>query len=352
MKKFLKKKPETIWIAVGGTGGHVFPAEQLASLLEKEDKKILFIGAGLTKNPFFSRNRFSFQEVNSCNFSKGFFKAVAILGKSLWFCLRLIKQKRPSVVVGMGSFHSFPVLLAAYLKKVPLVLLEPNCSLGRVNKFFAKKADVLAMPFSEEKGYRTVSIKPLSWFFLSPLTKKKQRGLTFLVFGGSQGAKAINEILPNSFLLLQEKGLIFSIFHITGGKQDPSDFYKEKKIKACVSSFEKDMPSFYQKADIVIARSGASTLSEVIFYEKPTLFIPYPFAGEHQKKNALFFCEKVKGGKMLLEEESTPDKVAETLLEIKNKRDYYQSQIHTFKEQQNGKSLSHLIVELIRNQGT
>ncbi len=345
-----KKKSGEVWIAVGGTGGHIFPAEQLAFLLEEKRKKAFFIGAGLQENRFFSKEKYSFQEVKSCNFSLGIFRAFFLLFKSVCFCLYLVKKKRPEVVIGMGSFHSFPVLLAAYLKRIPLVIFEPNCALGKVNAFFAKKAKIVAMPFLKKEKENFFPVKPFPWVFPRSIPKlvPKEKKFFFLVFGGSQGSKTINQVIPKGLALLKKMGRDFEVFHITGEKTELSLFYKNCQIQATVSSFEKQMSCLYRKADIVIARSGAITLSEVLFYEKPTLFVPYPFASlDHQKENALFFCKEIGGGKVLMEEELTLAAVVKVLLEIEKNILVHQKAIQEFKKKQKGRDFSELVLELL-----
>lgn len=123
-----------VLIAAGGSGGHLFPARQLAEQLTGDE--VLFAGHHLSKSPFFEKEKIPFREIESAPLTNKFLFLKA-LWKGFWQSVDLLRTVRPDVVVGFGSFHSFPVLLAATILRKKVVLFEANCSLGKVNRFFS-----------------------------------------------------------------------------------------------------------------------------------------------------------------------------------------------------------------------
>jgi UDP-N-acetylglucosamine--N-acetylmuramyl-(pentapeptide) pyrophosphoryl-undecaprenol N-acetylglucosamine transferase len=142
-------KPK-ILIATGGTGGHIFPAQALAFELQEKNYELLFAGGGLDTNRYFNRTRFPYKQVASSSPFKGNpFRSLYRIWKGLRQSLKIIDQFKPSMVIGFGSFYTFPVLLAARLRKIPIVLFEPNAIPGKVNRLFSKWALFSAVQFSQ-----------------------------------------------------------------------------------------------------------------------------------------------------------------------------------------------------------
>lgn len=307
-------KNKKILIASGGTGGHLFPAQALAcDLLEKEeDVDILFVGGGLSTNRCFQKDRFPYQEIFSATpyltKLQTFLPALWTIFKGVRQSFKIIKSYRPTLVVGFGSYHAFPILVAAVLKKVPIVLFEPNSSPGKVNRLFSKWARFCAvqfsqaskelsgtsievnMPFFERQGNKKFSIEEARAYFCLDPSKK-----TLLVFGGSQGATAINTLFCDALSLFSEGERAFQVIHFTGKQASAEEarrVYARLGIKACVKDFEDRMHLAWQAANLVVCRSGAATLAEQAAYEVPGILIPYPHAADdHQKKNALFMAD-------------------------------------------------------------
>ncbi|HSX11609.1 MAG TPA: glycosyltransferase, partial [Chlamydiales bacterium] len=211
-----------VLIATGGSGGHLFPAQQLTQLLS--DCDVVFAGHKLATNPFFDR-KIPFHEIASSSKKKGLF---AIL-KGVCQSLKLIWQIGPDVVVGFGSFHSFPVLLAAVLLRKKIVLFEANCSLGKVNRFFTRFATQIAFQFPiAEKKAAYVPLLPWVGKQMTPVSRTAARKsyclqdevFTILVFGGSQGAAFINQAFCAAAKRLHERGEALQVIHLTG-KEDP-----------------------------------------------------------------------------------------------------------------------------------
>jgi len=297
-----KKK---ILIAAGGTGGHLLPAQQLAELIgDRAD--VLFAGHKLEETPYFQRDRFRFIDVVSAPIQKRFaFCCALVFGffKSVW----LILKERPDVVVGFGSYHTVPILLASVVLGKKIVLYEANRKMGKVTRLFAPFSKHLAaqFPLVDRKTFTLVPLFP--WISKPSLSKQEAReayGLdanrfTILVFGGSQGAAFLNEMVPKAIALLGD----VQVIHF-GMEENPYS------VKSVVKLFESDMAKAYAAADFVIGRSGAGTVSELIRYGIPSLLIPYPFAYGHQQDNAEYLVQRGRAF-MLLQKEATPEKIAD-----------------------------------------
>jgi UDP-N-acetylglucosamine--N-acetylmuramyl-(pentapeptide) pyrophosphoryl-undecaprenol N-acetylglucosamine transferase len=213
-----------VLIATGGTGGHVFPAQELGKELGAQGFEILFAGGKLNTNKYFKRGVFPHAEVASSSLFRGNF--LWKIAKGIWQSLKLITDFSPDLVVGFGSFYTFPILLAAKLKKIPFVLFEPNAIPGKVNRFFSRWAVASAVQFSEagtqmkgncievkmptsEKS-RTPPEEARDYFYLAP------DRFTFLVFGGSQGAQSINHFFSEAIALLGKERSQFQVIHVAG----------------------------------------------------------------------------------------------------------------------------------------
>ena len=301
-------KKKKVLIAAGGTGGHLLPAQQLAELIESRSD-VLFAGHKLSENSFFQRERFRSIDVVSAPLNKKIAFCLA-LGKGLFQAIALIRKEKPDVVVGFGSYHTVPIMLASVLLRKQIVVYEANRSLGKVTKLFAPAAKYVAsqFPLIKRKDFTLVPLFP--WIRKATMAKtdaRREYGLdenlfTVLVFGGSQGAEFLNEMVPKAIALL---GGTVQVIHF-GLKQNPY------AVKSVVKLFESDMAKAYAAADFVVGRSGAGTVSELIRYAVPSLLIPYPFAYGHQQDNAEYLAE-TGGSFMLLQKEATPEKMAETI---------------------------------------
>ncbi len=328
----MKKK---IVLATGGTGGHVFPAQALAEQLGRLDSppKMLFMGGKLGSNPFFDKSFYPFYEVPCGQLPlRHPLKAL----KGLWAMLQGVKVSflnlkkfRPDLVVGFGSYHSFPVLLAARLLSIPIVLHEGNVVPGKVNRLFSKMARLTAITFPETSLYlrgETVETKmPLREGYCSALiSKEKARrhfGLdtgkkTLLVFGGSQGAHGLNKLVVSSLEKLVRRLEGLQVLHFSGSQEATSQLcmdYNTLGLASCVRHFETRMDLAWQAADLAITRAGAMSLLEQIEMEVPGILIPYPHAAsDHQRKNAEFMVRRV-GGAIKFEEKVAPQALADAI---------------------------------------
>lgn len=316
-----------ILVAAGGTGGHLFPAQQLIEKMRERSEKecssgveVMFAGYKLAENPFFKKEHIPFTEITASPLKKDNLLSFLLSSwKGFWQSIALIRSFAPDVVVGFGSYHVFPVLLASVLLRKKLVLFEANCVLGKVNRFFAPVASSVALQFmARPLQKKEVLVSPFPWKKTGGeiISREKARffyGLdphhpTVLVFGGSQGASFLNDVMPEALNLLAQH-MPIQVIHLTGNGE-----VKYPKIRFAVKNFETKMEWAYTAADVVVCRSGAATLGELIAYQKRALLIPFPNAADqHQLENASFFVQERKGASLLQQHEATPGRIAEKL---------------------------------------
>ncbi|MBI1821082.1 MAG: undecaprenyldiphospho-muramoylpentapeptide beta-N-acetylglucosaminyltransferase [Nitrospirae bacterium] len=294
-----------IVIAGGGTGGHLYPGIALAKAFQNYFKgvQILFIG---TEKGIESRvlpgEGFTLKTIEVEGWigknRMTLLKTLIRFPKSLGQSYRLLKAFRPNLVIGVGGYASGPVLLVAAFLKIKRIILEQNVIPGLTNKILGHWVHQVFGSFEGSKAYF-----PRKKFFFSgnPVRKEiiniragKESGeLTLLVFGGSQGAHAINQAVVDALdILKKDPRLSIQWIHQTGPKdfQWVKEQYEAKKISARVEPFIFNMAQAYETSDLVICRAGATTLAELTACGKPAILIPFPFAAHrHQEKNAYFF---------------------------------------------------------------
>jgi len=327
-----------VLIATGGTGGHIYPAIALAQQLSQEiaDCEILFVGGGLEENRYFDRNSFAYTSISCGTFIKKtpkiIFQTLANIVKGVFQSRRIVKEFQPDVAVGFGSYYAFPPLIAALSMSVPLVLHEANSIPGKANRLLSRWASITGVHFPEtlhllkgksievglplRNGFRRDSIsseQAKKHFDLSPNRK------TLLIFGGSQGAKAINEVVREALFELAQT-LDFQVLHIAGEPGMAEELkcaYAKKGIQGTVKAFEERMEIAWQAADLVICRSGAGTIAEQLEFEVPGILIPYPLAADnHQENNADFMVAIVGGAVKLREKGLVPSRLKSCLEEF------------------------------------
>lgn len=367
----MTKGIKRVVIATGGSGGHVFPALGLGSQLSKRylNLDVYFIGGGLDKNRYFDRaNPYSsvscapLFSLNPLKFIKGCF----FLAKGVLQSYRLLKKMRPSVVVGFGSYTTFPVIAAAKLLNVPIILHEANSVPGKVQRFMSPFAEAVALHFPGSRSYfkgRCVEtgmvLRP--GYERQSLTKEESLAyynldpsfLTVLIFGGSQGAKNINACWLEALTHLKTLSKRLQVLHFTGEHFDVESIgslYEKAGLKAVVKKFESRMDCAWRAADFFIGRAGAGAIAESMEYEVPGLLIPYPFAADqHQDKNADFLVE-MGGAVKLSEKEMSAEKLAGIVLDLCGEKNQgfslMQEQMRKYKEKKTRKDLSELVFEI------
>ena len=295
----------TIVIAAGGTGGHLYPAVALAREFLHRDPmtKVLFVGTsrGL-ESKVLAHEGFELVLINAKPvMGKGLtdvLKGLCAMPLSLWQCGRILSQRQARLVIGVGGYTSPMMVLAAALKRIPRVILEPNAYPGLANKAVAPFVqrvflafESAARFFDQRKG-RVVGT-PVRKEFLTqcrPPGRERQRGgHHVLVFGGSQGAKALNSAAIEGLPDLLRQRPHMTVMHQTGEADHDrvSQAYRRAGVTATVLPFVYDMPAAINAADVVVARAGAMTVAELTTCGKPAILIPLPTAiYDHQMKNA------------------------------------------------------------------
>ncbi len=331
-------KPKRILVATGGTGGHLFPAVALAQELVETAPgvQICFAGGGLVGSPFLMPSAGPWGVV-PIEAPKICFKQAWKLPKSLWRGYResqqLLEEFAPEIIVGFGSYHTLPILLAAQRLGIPYVLHEGNAVPGRVNRLFASKALCTAVHFASAADRLNGKVHqvamPLRRQFQTPISTEEARqqlGLaadlpTLLVIGGSQGAQALNRLLDESAPHLARLPA-FQVIHLTGPQHHAeaaslSARYADLGLPACVKPFEDRMELAWRAADLCVARSGASSLAEQMACAVPGILVPFPAAtDDHQTRNALSFADQVGGAIVIPQHKLSADRFVSTLKEL------------------------------------
>jgi UDP-N-acetylglucosamine--N-acetylmuramyl-(pentapeptide) pyrophosphoryl-undecaprenol N-acetylglucosamine transferase len=310
-------------LAGGGTGGHVIPALAIANQLKKSyAAEVLFIGTARgIENRLVPAAGFPLQLVRV-----GALKNVSLLTRlktafdlprAVWDASRMLNEFAPDVVIGVGGYASGPAMLAAVMKHIPTLAFEPNVVPGFANRVVARFVSAAAVHFEETAKYfrhAEVTGVPVRQAFFE-IRPKHDGTPTLLVFGGSQGAHAINEAMIRCLPALQREAPGIHVIHQTGERDynDARAAYQSLGESAEVSKFIEDMPAAFARADLVVCRSGASTVAEIAAAGKPAVFVPFPRAADdHQTVNALAL---ERAGAAVLVEESKLEGVwlAETI---------------------------------------
>ncbi len=296
-------------ITGGGTGGHLFPGIALATGLQGKVAgcEVMFIGTRrqLDRETLAG---YDFQRQSiSCMGLKGMgvvhrIKSLATLPGAVFEAGRIIKKFGPDLVFGVGGYVTGPVLLAAKLRSVPTCIHEQNSVPGLANRMISRFVDKVFVSIPGDYSFplkkTVVAGNPVREEIIAAAQEKKggkKDGLTVLVLGGSLGAHRINLLMLEAMAIIQgEQDLNVNLIHQTGTADEDrvKGGYAAAGIKAEVSSFFKDMASLYRRADLVVARAGATTLAELSVMGLPALLIPYPYAADdHQAKNAQYYVE-------------------------------------------------------------
>jgi UDP-N-acetylglucosamine--N-acetylmuramyl-(pentapeptide) pyrophosphoryl-undecaprenol N-acetylglucosamine transferase len=369
-----------ILIITGGTGGHIFPAVALAQQIHREipNSQVLFAGGNLDNNRYFDRNAFAWHAVPCGAFVKktplALIKSLSNICSGIRQSLTLIREFRPDVAVGFGSFYSFPPLIAAKLMSVPLILHEANSIPGKVNRLLSKYAAASTVHFPQTlkllKGNTIEVGMPLREELISSRISKQEAkqhyGLNanipvILIFGGSQGARIINTIVCDAIKSIDTHLVshylhtqpALQVIHLTGSQDSISRLqsaYAEFKVPSVVKSFEPDMKKAWLAADMVISRAGAGTIAEQLEFEVPGILIPFAGAADnHQEHNADFMVKNVGGAKKLLEKELNTNILAAEAIDLLKEKTLsaMRNAMHNYKQKSRTRDLCSIVKEVI-----
>ena len=247
-------------------------------------------------------------------------KTVWALPRAIVAAHQLLREFGPDVVIGVGGYASGPGMLAAVLSGIPTVAFEPNLVPGFANRAVAMMVSASAVQFEETCRHFsrcTVTGVPVRRAFFEVPQRAADRP-TLLLFGGSQGAHALNQALIQALPMLETALPQLHIIHQTGERDynDAQGAYLQAHIAAEVMPFIENMPEAFARADLLICRSGASTVAEVAAAGKPAIFVPFPRAADdHQRRNAEALA--TAGAALLLPEaELNPERLAQTVIEL------------------------------------
>ena len=320
----IKKK---ILIATGGTGGHIFPAYSLANFLK--DK---YYNVALTTDSRGLKYLKDFKNLNvfvlpsspliKKNFIMLLFSILKVfysIARSLLFLL----FNRPLIIFGMGGYSSFPICIAASILRIKFIIYENNLVLGKANKQLLPYAKKIFVSYKELDGipekykHKVFELgnlirKEIIDKSLTDDYKEKMEGLKILVIGGSQAAKIFAYDLPQIFNKIKNSNIQIKVYQQCQKDQNKelSEFYNKNKIDYELFNFSTNIIKYYSKANLVITRSGASVLAELLNFNIPFISIPLPTSADnHQYKNAEFYSKKGYG--YLLEEKDIKIKLFE-----------------------------------------
>jgi UDP-N-acetylglucosamine--N-acetylmuramyl-(pentapeptide) pyrophosphoryl-undecaprenol N-acetylglucosamine transferase len=293
-------KPPAYFVMAGGhTGGHITPALAVARVLSEHGHMPLFIGtergleAKLVPAAGFPIEWIEVGGLKGAGILKRT-RTLRQLPTAIRKSLGYLRKYRPAAIFSMGGFVAGPVVLAAIVRRMPIVIMEPNAMPGAVNRYSGRFVARALLSFPEAvryfpKGRTELSGMPVRREFFALPQKPLGDMLTVLITGGSQGAKRLNEAAQDSWRLFQRSKLPVRIIHQTGSAQysEISRAFKKAGLAGEVLPFIADMPAVFASADIVVSRSGAGTVAEIAAAGKASILVPYPFAADqHQLKNA------------------------------------------------------------------
>lgn len=318
-----------VLIAAGGTGGHIYPGIAVAKeIMRREPNSVIrFVGTvrGL-ESKLVPKAGFELSIIDSAGLKNvgltARVRALIVIPKGMLAARKLISAFRPDIVIGAGGYVSGPVVLTAALMNVPTLVMESNALPGWTNRRlsrFVDKAAVsfeAALPYFGSKGVVTGNPVRREFFEISA-RQRLSTEFSILVFGGSQGARAINEAMMASLPALERLRDGLRITHQTG----EADFEKVHAAyvnagwseNAKVTKYIDDMVTAFAKVDLVICRAGATTTAELIAAGKASVMIPFPLAADdHQRKNAEALAN---GGaaRMILQQDLSGERLAQEI---------------------------------------
>lgn len=321
--------PKKLVITGGGTGGHVFPALAIADELKRRGHTILYVGTthGMEAKlvpekgyPFFTVKTGSVKNQGIGKVVKTLFQLVFAIVWAVGF----LRKEKPDGVIGVGGYVSVPICVAAFLLRIPLFLQEQNSSVGIANQFLGKLAGRIFLGFESARAFFPegrcfVTGNPLrSTFYTQDFPKHNPNGKCLLIMGGSQGAKAINDAVAAILPEFEKKFPGTKIIHQTGQKDfsQTQDAYKKSYHgNYDVQPFLTNMPEPYSEASLVVSRSGALTVSELLQVGRPAIFVPYPRRGQNDQTDNASLLEKMGVARVVEQGENFKERFWKTLEE-------------------------------------
>ena len=316
-------------LAAGGTGGHFFPAEALSHALHRAGARVALITD--TRAAEYAGN-FPAESIHAVPAATPSGKSPVAMAKAAAVLLRgglaarqAIRQLRPAIVVGFGGYPTVPPVFAAALMGVPTMVHEQNAVIGRANRFLASRVKAIATGFAEVGGLTPDQatkctqvgnpVRPAVIEAASPYAEAEGR-LNLLVFGGSQGARVMADIVPPAIQLLSsEQRSRLAIVQQARAEDDERirKIYSSLGVKFELAPFFKDLPARMAASHLVVARSGASTVAELTVIGRPSLLVPLPGSLDQDQAANASVLARAGGAMMILQNDFSPRRLAAEL---------------------------------------
>jgi UDP-N-acetylglucosamine--N-acetylmuramyl-(pentapeptide) pyrophosphoryl-undecaprenol N-acetylglucosamine transferase len=312
-------------IVGGGTGGHVIPALAIARELEARfAAELLFVGTArgietrLVPAAGFDLKLIHVGQLKNVSW-KTRLRTLFDLPLGILAARKLIREFKPEVLIGVGGYASGPAMLAAILGGTPTLAFEPNVVPGFANRVVARFVKAAAVHFQETQRFfssactRITGVPVREEFFKIPARPAGSKNL--LVFGGSQGSRALNRVMSEALPSLIKRVPEIRIVHQTGERDfdNVQQAYRQAGVPAQVSRFIDNMPHAFAEADLALCRSGASTVAEITAAGKPAIFVPFPQAADdHQRRNAEALV-KANAAQLIPEAELSVERLVESI---------------------------------------
>ena len=318
---------KTALIMAGGTGGHIFPGLAVAHALRERGWQVHWLGAPASmESRLVPPQGFTLETIDFSGVRGKGLVTLALLPlrllKAFWQALAVVRRVKPDVVVGLGGYISFPGGMMAVLAGKPLVLHEQNSVAGMANRVLATVADRVftAFPKVFAKGQWVGNpLRPA--FTQQPLPAARFAGrsgpLRLLVVGGSLGARALNDIVPQALALIPADQRP-QVLHQSGTQQIEAlrANYAAAGVEATLTPFIDDTAQAFADADVIVCRAGASTVTELAAVGAAAVFVPFPHAvDDHQTRNARFIVD-AGGGWLLAQREMNAEMLSNMLLNM------------------------------------
>ena len=322
-----------VFIATGGTGGHIFPAYSLAKYLiqKKINVEIATDKRGLRFLKDYPEIRL--RKIYSATiFKKNLIKSIFslfVISYSILNSLIYFIFNRPNLVFGMGGYFSFPICLAAKLLKIKVIIYENNLVVGKANKYLLPFVDKIFIAYKETNGIQKkynfkifksgniIREEILNYTHQNNIITNNNSLLKILILGGSQAAKSFGEKIPNELIRCKKDNISISVFQqcLTDQNNQIEELYKKNNISYELFNFKKNIIDYFKKVDLVITRSGSSILAELLNCKIPIISIPLPnSADNHQYENAKYFFNN--GYSFLINESDLENKLFELIKSI------------------------------------
>lgn len=314
-------------IAGGGTGGHLFPAVALGEELmrERPGTEVLFVGtsAGLEAKWLpKSGHCYELFDMHGIRGHSAFERARASMEfvRAVGLAISLVRRLRPALIVSAGGYASASMGVAAILSRTPLVLMEQNTRPGLVNRLLARFARKICVGFNDSRSYFSspkveVTGNPVRFPYRPDRSRDADSPLQILVLGGSSGAHRLNIGVLGAFKIYGKSVINLNVIHQTGEADEElvRIAYREMLFPAQIVPFIDDIPDALHRADLVIARAGAMTVTDIALAARPAIFIPYPFHRDMQQLHNAQVLEKLGGAVIVRDDERLAANLASAL---------------------------------------